>query len=159
MVLPQLNRGKDFGGLGWRTPGAPVLSNRNHQFTPSRTLDGGIIEDQMNIEFVRKHCLTFPHATENVQWGNDLVFKVGGKMFAVVALEPHTVCCSLKCTPEEFAELVERPGVIPAPYLARAHWVALESFAALSKADLQRLLRDSYDQVFAKLPKKIKAAL
>jgi len=73
----------------------------------------------MDIEKIRKHCLSLPHATENVQWGADLVFKVDGKMFAVAPLEVAPVCLSFKCTPENFAELCERPGIIPAPYMAR----------------------------------------
>lgn len=113
----------------------------------------------MNIEWVRKFCMALPHTTEKVQWGGDLVLKIGGKMYAVVALEPAAVCMSFKCTPEEFAELVERPGIIPAPYLARYGWVALENEDALPVAEIKRLLRQSYDLVFAKLPKTTKAEL
>jgi predicted DNA-binding protein (MmcQ/YjbR family) len=94
-----------------------------------------------------------------MQWGDDLVFKVGGKMYAVMPLIPAPVRLSFKCTPEEFADLVERPGVIPAPYMARAQWVALESFEALPRAEIKRLLRQSYELVFAKLPKKTQADL
>lgn len=107
----------------------------------------------MNIEWVRKFCLGLPGAAENVQWGSDLVFKVGEKMFCVVALEPGTHVMSFKAPPEEFAELVERPGILPAPYLARAQWVALERFSALRKGEYDRLVRASYDMVVAKLPK------
>jgi predicted DNA-binding protein (MmcQ/YjbR family) len=102
--------------------------------------------------------MAFPHATEQVQWGYDLVFKVGGKMFAVTALEPAPVFLSFKCTPEAFAELTERPGVIPAPYLARAQWVAMQSEDALPPAEVRKLLRQSYDLVCAKLPKKLRPA-
>src|SRR5712692_7062625 len=77
----------------------------------------------MDIDWVRQYCLSLPHTTEKVQWQDDLVFKIGGKMYAVVALEPGDHWLSFKSTPEEFADLVERHGVIPAPYLARAHWV------------------------------------
>jgi hypothetical protein len=66
---------------------------------------------------------------------------------------------SFKCTPEEFAELVEQPGTIPAPYSARYHWVALEHEDALTVAEIKRLLQRSYDLVFAKLPKKTQAEL
>jgi predicted DNA-binding protein (MmcQ/YjbR family) len=114
----------------------------------------------MEIEWLRRHCLSFPHATEQVQWGNDLVFKVGGKMFAVAPLEPTvTAFVSFKCTPEMFAELTERPGVKPAPYMARAYWVALERSDALPRAEIKKLLRQSYELVFEKLPKKMKAEL
>lgn len=113
----------------------------------------------MNVDGLREVCLSFPGATEQIQWGNDLVFKVGGKMFAVTALEPAPVCLSFKASPENFAELTERPNIIPAPYLARAQWVALQTRDALPADELARLLRDSYDMVFAKLPKKTREAV
>ena len=75
----------------------------------------------MNIEHVRRLCLSFPGATEDVKWGNDLVFSVGGKMFAAIDLDPpHSL--AFKCTPESYAALIERDGLTPAPYLARAMW-------------------------------------
>jgi predicted DNA-binding protein (MmcQ/YjbR family) len=113
----------------------------------------------MDIEQVRAYCLSFPHVTETVQWGYDLVLKIGGKMFAVTALEAAPVCLSFKCTPEQFAELVERNSIIPAPYVARYHWVALEHFNALRDKELKTLLRTAYDLVLEKLPKKAKAEL
>jgi predicted DNA-binding protein (MmcQ/YjbR family) len=113
----------------------------------------------VNVDGLREVCLSFPGATEQIQWGNDLVFKVGGKMFAVTALEPAPVCLSFKASPENFAELTERPNIIPAPYLARAQWVALQTRDALPADELARLLRDSYDMVFAKLPKKTREAV
>jgi predicted DNA-binding protein (MmcQ/YjbR family) len=88
-----------------------------------------------------------------VQWENDLVFKVAGKMFAVTPLLPARVWLSLKADPEDFAELTERPGVIPAPYLARAKWIAIESAQALPQPEISALLRRSYDLVAAKLPR------
>lgn len=113
----------------------------------------------MNTDTVREFCLGMPHARESLQWGNDLVMKVGGKMFAVIVLEPASVWLSFKCTPEDFSELTERPGIIPAPYAARYHWVALESRDALGLAELKHQLRRSYELVFEKLPKKVRAAL
>jgi len=113
----------------------------------------------MILDSVRRYCMSLPHTTETVQWGSDLVFKIGGKMYAVAATEPARVCVSFKCSAEDFAELSERPGIIPAPYLARAQWVALESEDALTTAELKRQLRRAYDLVLAKLPKKTQAAL
>ena len=113
----------------------------------------------MNAEWLREVCLAFPGASEQIQWGYDLVFKVGGRMFAVTPLEPAPVCLSFKASPENFAELTERPNIIPAPYLARAQWVALQTRDALPAAELTRLLRDSYDLVLAKLPKKMREAV
>jgi predicted DNA-binding protein (MmcQ/YjbR family) len=113
----------------------------------------------MGVDWVRRYCLSFPHATEQVQWEDALVFKVGGKMFAVTRLEPRDVYLSLKCTADEFGELTNLPGIIPAPYLARAQWIALEREDALPTAEIKRLLRKSYDLVLAKLTKKARTAL
>lgn len=107
----------------------------------------------MTIEGLRAICRALPGSTEDIKWGSDLVFSVGGKMFAVVCLEPpHTV--AFKCTPEIFAELVEREGIIPAPYLARAMWVQEQAAGdVLDRRELQELIKSSYDLVVAKLPK------
>ena len=113
----------------------------------------------MNIEWVRELCMSFPHATEKISWGHDLTFRVNEKIFAVTVLEPAPVWLSFKCTPETFAELTERMGIIPAPYMARAKWVALETKEALGLEELKQLLRESYDLVFAKLPKKTQEKL
>jgi predicted DNA-binding protein (MmcQ/YjbR family) len=108
----------------------------------------------MDIDSIRKHCLGFAHATENVQWGCDLCFKVDGKLFAVAPLEVAPVCLSFKCAPETFAELCERSDVIPAPYMARAQWVALQSLNAITDDELRELLAESYRLVWERLPKK-----
>jgi len=110
----------------------------------------------MDIEWLRKICLSFPNTTEQIQWGYDLLFKVHGKMFAVAPLEPAPVVLSFKCSEESFAELTERPEIIPAPYLARAQWVALQTRDAIGKEELRQLLRVSYDLVLAKLPKRVR---
>lgn len=113
----------------------------------------------MDRDHVRKICLAQRGVTEVVQWGNALVFKVAGKIFAVMNLEPAPTALSFKCTAEEFAELSERPGCMPAPYLARAQWIALETLEALPAREIQRLLRLSYELVVAKLPKRAREAL
>ena len=107
----------------------------------------------MTIDGVRRICRSFPGVTEDLKWGADLAFCTGGKMFCVVNTErPHQM--SFKCTPEAFAELVQRNGMIPAPYLARAMWVQeTELGAALERRELEPLLRSAYDLVVAKLPK------
>jgi predicted DNA-binding protein (MmcQ/YjbR family) len=113
----------------------------------------------MDLDALRKLCLSFPGVTEQIQWGDALLFKVGGKMFAVTNLEPAAVWLSFKVDPELFPELTERPAVIPAPYLARAKWVALESRDAIPLTELAELLRSSYDLVSAKLPRKTRESL
>ena len=113
----------------------------------------------MTIDQVRQLCLSFPGATEKITWGNDLTFRVAEKIFAVTVLEPAPVWLSFKCSPENFAELTERAGIIPAPYLARAKWVALETKDALPDQELTQLLRQSYDHVFAKLAKRTRESV
>jgi predicted DNA-binding protein (MmcQ/YjbR family) len=110
------------------------------------------------LDWLRRYCLTFPQATESVQW-EALVFKVAGKMFAVAALEPGKSFLTIKCPPEKFDELLERPGIAPAPYLGRAKWIALEDPDAVSQRELKAMITDSYDSVVAKLPKKTREAL
>lgn len=113
----------------------------------------------MDIDAIRRHCLGFPHATENVQWGCDLCFKVDSKLFAVAPLEVAPVRLSFKCAPETFVELCERPGIIPAPYMARAQWVALESLSAVPDNELRELLAQSYKLVWERLPRKRREAV
>jgi predicted DNA-binding protein (MmcQ/YjbR family) len=109
----------------------------------------------MDIEWVRTYCLALPHVTENVQWGDDLCMKVGGKMFAVLNLnETSPNRLTIKSTPEEAAELVEHEGIIPAPYLARHHWVSFQDLEILKRGEMKTLIKKSYDLVVAKLPRK-----
>lgn len=113
----------------------------------------------MNLERLRSHCLSFPGATEQIQWGDHLVFKVGGRMFAVAATEPSPHVLSFKCSDEGFAELLEQEGVVPAPYLARARWVALERFDALGDREIQERIAQAYGLIAAKLPRKARSGL
>jgi len=116
----------------------------------------------MDIDGIRKYCLSLPHATEQVQWGGMLVFKIDKKkMFALLNLEPERddVLLFFKATDEEFVTLQEVEGIVPAPYMAKNKWVALEDLNVLPAEELRRLLRTSYELVFAKLPKKEQARL
>jgi len=114
----------------------------------------------MDIDSVRRFCLSLPHATADIQWENDLLFRVGGRIFSLVSLDPAAPTrLSFKCTPEEFAELTEREDIIPAPYVARYDWVALRRFDALRNPEIQRLIRQSYRMVLEKLPGKTRTAL
>ena len=107
----------------------------------------------MTLDGLRQICRALPGTTEDVKWGQDLCFCVGGKMFAAVNLEPpHQL--GFKCTAENFAELTEREGIVPAPYLARAMWVQESQLGeVLERPELAQLLRSAYDLVVAKLPK------
>ncbi len=106
----------------------------------------------MNPDAIREFCLAFPQATENLQWGDDLCFKIGGKIFAIVSLDHPRLC--FKCTPEIFAELIEREDIHPAPYVGRYKWVMLDRIDALRWDEMRELIRQSYEMVAAKAPKR-----
>jgi predicted DNA-binding protein (MmcQ/YjbR family) len=108
----------------------------------------------MNIDAIRVYCLAFPHATEKLQWGDDLCFKIAGKIFVMLGLDNPRLC--FKCTPEVFAELIEREDIRPAPYVGRYKWVMLDRLDAVRDPELENLIRQSYDMVAAKAPKQAK---
>lgn len=103
----------------------------------------------MQVDEIRKYCMSFPDATENLQWGDDLCFKIGGKIFATLALAavPQKVC--FKCNPETFAELIEREDIHPAPYVGRYKWVILDRLDALPATELKDLIARSYEMIAA----------
>lgn len=112
----------------------------------------------MSFSTLRKHCASLPGATRDIKWGADEVYSVGGKMFAVFGVEAGKATgVSFKVDEERFLELTDRPGIVPAPYLARAHWIALERSAALSEAEGRALLSRSHALVLARLPRKVQA--
>jgi predicted DNA-binding protein (MmcQ/YjbR family) len=103
----------------------------------------------MNFELFRKFCLSFPDATEDVQWENNLLFRVRRKIFAGYNLEPpHGI--TLKCAPERVAELLEIEGVERAAYVGRYGWLAIASFSVLPDQELRELIENSYRLVAAK---------
>lgn len=119
----------------------------------------GRTEYTMTIEELQDICRELPAATEDIKWENDLCFCVGGKMFLVVGLNQVPTTASFKVTPEEFADLTNRPGFAPAPYLARHHWVLAENIQHLPAQEWARYARQSYELVVARLPKKAQQAL
>jgi predicted DNA-binding protein (MmcQ/YjbR family) len=122
----------------------------------------------MDAERLRAYLLTLPHVAETMQWGANLVFwvgdkAIGGRMFALINLDEPAVSqqpathnqqriLSYSAGPTRFPELIERDGLVPAPYLARAHWVAAERWDVFTTAEWQRELRAAHDITFAKLP-------
>lgn len=98
----------------------------------------------MDLDSIRNHCLSLPHATEDIQWGNDLLFRISGKIFTGISLDPpHSL--SFKCTPEKFDELIELDGIVPAPYTARNKWVMFVRLDALNAPEIRRLIKNSYE--------------
>jgi predicted DNA-binding protein (MmcQ/YjbR family) len=110
----------------------------------------------MNIEQLRRFCLSMPGATEDIKWGADLCFCVGEKMFCVTGADSGSGGMSIKCTPEKFDELIEREGIDPAAYVGRYKWVHIHHLDAVTPAELKDLIRTSYQLVFDKLPPKAK---
>ncbi len=106
----------------------------------------------MNVDAIREFCLAFAQASEKLQWGAALCFKVNGKMFAVLGLD--NLRLSFKCTPESFAELIEREDIHPSPYVGRYKWVKLDRLDAVAWDELKDLIRQSYEMVAAKAPGK-----
>lgn len=119
----------------------------------------------MDNEKVRELCLGLPHVTETVSWGHHLVFwvgdkAIGGKMFALIHLDGEgTGVLWFHCGAERYTELLEVEGIIPAPYMARAHWVTVERWDVLRHREFEEELRRAHDLIYAKLPKRTKDLL
>src|SRR3954469_19511930 len=110
----------------------------------------------MNLDQLREFCLAFPGATEDIKWGADLCFSVGGKRFCVTGADSIAGGLSLKCTPEKFNELIEREGIDPAAYVGRYKWVRIADLDAVTPGELKELISTSYKLVRDKLPKKLR---
>ena len=109
----------------------------------------------MDFEAAKAVCRSLPGCTEDIKWEHDTVFSVGGKMFAVTKAEGPADGISFKVDDERFLELTDRPGIIPAPYLARAKWVYVSAQAQMDDAEASTLLRRSHELVFSRLTRKL----
>jgi predicted DNA-binding protein (MmcQ/YjbR family) len=114
--------------------------------------------NRMNVEEMRSFCLGLPGVTEDIKWGNNLVFMVGNKMFCLVDLEPP-FRVSLKVPEEEFDELTAQSGIIQAPYFARMKWVCVTDMERLGGKEWEHLLEQAYRLVKEKLPKRLQEEL
>jgi predicted DNA-binding protein (MmcQ/YjbR family) len=120
----------------------------------------------MDAERIRAYLLTLPHVVETMQWGANLVFwvgdkAIGGKMFALVNLDDdqHSKVISYAAGPERYPELLEIQGIIPAPYMARIYWVAVEQWSVFRNQEWEQQLEAAHTITFAKLPPRTRAAL
>ena len=119
----------------------------------------------MDAERLREYLLRLPHVVETMQWGANLVFWVGdkalgGKMFAVLNLDDdQKAVLSFAAGPERYAELLETEGVFPAPYLARAYWVALKHWGVFRSSELEELLEHGRRLIYDKMPKRTREVL
>ncbi len=115
----------------------------------------------MHVEAFREYCLSKKGATEGFPFDQDtLVFKVMGKMFAVVPLERSPSQANLKCDPERALELREQfdGRILPGYHMSKAHWNTLY-LEQLPEGLIHKLTDHSYDLIVASLPRKTRQAL
>ena len=119
----------------------------------------------MDNERIRAICMGLPHVAETVNWGHHLVYwvgdrDIGGKMFAMTDLDGTGLGVLLfHCGAERFHELLETEGIIPSPYLAKAHWVTVERWDVLRPRAYEEELRQAHVLIYEKLPKRTKTIL
>jgi predicted DNA-binding protein (MmcQ/YjbR family) len=119
----------------------------------------------MTYDAISKHLLSLPGATLSIQWGDDHIFKVGGKMFAGMGPKPKKGAApardgiSFKADDVSFHMLTNKRGITPAKYLARAQWVSLDRLGRLPDTQLKAYLTRAHAIVAAGLPRKTRAAL
>jgi predicted DNA-binding protein (MmcQ/YjbR family) len=112
----------------------------------------------MNLELLEEICSKLIGTTTDIKWGNDLCFLIGEKMYCVAGLDPP-LSVSLKVQQEEFNELTNREGIIPAPYLARYSWILIKDMNSFDQLKWQHYIEQSYDMIFNKLSKKTQEAI
>jgi len=114
----------------------------------------------MNIAAIKKFCHSLPQAKNEIKWEADHVYTIGAKMFAVAMRNRNAKpVVSFKVDDDLFLQMSDRPGFIPAPYLARAKWVQVIDLSRVSDAELKALIRRSYDLITAKLTRKLRTEL
>ena len=112
----------------------------------------------MTIEKLRDICMALPNATEDIKYGSDLCFSIGKKIFCGTRVEgPFRT--GIKCTEEDFAELIEREGIVPMPRLSATFWIRIEKPGALTNTEWNSFIKKSYELIVAALPNKIKQSL
>lgn len=114
----------------------------------------------MDIEALRDYCLSFPYVEECLPFGpENLVFKVGGKMFLLVGIDDY-FRFNVKCDPDKAEELrAQYAGVEPGYHMSKKHWNTILIHSDVSAALMKEWIKDSYDLVYASLPKKVKNEL
>lgn len=108
----------------------------------------------MNVEILQSICKKLPHVTEDIKWGNDLCFLIAGKMFCVAGLQ-SPLMVSFKVKDEEFEELSNSEGIIPAPYVARYKWIQVQDSDRFRIGEWEHYISQSYQLVKEKLPQKL----
>ncbi|MET0319133.1 MAG: MmcQ/YjbR family DNA-binding protein [Duganella sp.] len=109
----------------------------------------------MNLIEAQALCRSLPGATEDIKWESTLAFSVGGKMFAATWNVASARHLSFKVDDDRFLALTDRPGIIPAPYLARAKWIRIENIQTIRDAELTELIQRAHELVLNRLTKKL----
>jgi predicted DNA-binding protein (MmcQ/YjbR family) len=112
----------------------------------------------MTVEKMREFCLSLPGTTEGIKWEDHLCFMVAEKMFCISGMEDSSGV-SFKVTEEDFDLLTEREGIMQAGYMAKRQWVGVSKRSALKPKEWQHYLKQSYELVRSKLPKKVREEL
>ena len=113
----------------------------------------------MTIEETRHYCLAKPGTTEDIKWDNHACFSVGGKLFLITSPDELPCSASFKANMEQFEALTEMDEYMPAPHLARYHWVKVHDMEQVPTREWKQLIDNSYDAVFQKLSKTVKKAM
>ena len=114
----------------------------------------------MDEKSLRKLCSAWPGVSAEIKWDDDLIFMVAGKMFCGLCVKgAHKGKLAFKVEAERFLEFTDRPGIVPAPYMARAHWISMDEPSVLPRAELRVLVRRAYELVRARLTQKLQRQL
>ena len=113
----------------------------------------------MNIESIQQICKSLPSITQDIKWGDDLVFSIGGKMFFIVVLNQVPVMATFKVTEEHFDEMCERDGFKQAAYVGKYKWVTIDDIGKMNKKEWEKFITQSYNLVKGKLSTKIRKQL
>jgi predicted DNA-binding protein (MmcQ/YjbR family) len=105
------------------------------------------------FKFIEKTCLSLDKTTVDVKWKIDCCFSISAKMYCVAVMQ-EPFAFSFKVTPDEYEHLIQIPGIISAPYVGRYKWVLCQENHPLTNEQVEYFIKQSYDLVKAKLPKK-----
>lgn len=113
----------------------------------------------MDIEFLRENALELPHTTEDIKWEKNLCFLVYDKIFMMVSLDEVPTRASFKVPKESFTDIIAQDNFKQAAYLAKGQWITAEDVSKLSPKECVQLVKQSFDLIKAKLPKKLQENL
>ena len=113
----------------------------------------------MTIDLLREISTKLKGTTEDIKWEDHLCFNVGAKMYLITTLEGDPTNATFKVPEEDFDEMCSREGFSKAPHLGRYFWVHIEDISKLSRKEWEHFIKQSYNLVAAKLPKKTKQEL